>query len=162
VIAAFWFQLFLYLHILAVIAAFGPDFAFPVMAAYVKKHPEAGPAFAHFADEVFRKLTFPIAILVPFLGTGLIFTGHIPIGQAWLIISIVLYTLTFFFAVLVQLPNSAKMVKLVAGMPPGPPPPGAPPPHEIEVLGKQLERGGGFLGLMVVVILILMVWRPGS
>jgi hypothetical protein len=25
---AFWFHLFLYLHILGVIAAFGPDFAF--------------------------------------------------------------------------------------------------------------------------------------
>jgi uncharacterized membrane protein len=161
-IAAFWFHLFLYLHILGVIAAFGPDFAFPVMAAYVKKHPETGPAFANFADEVFRKLTFPIAILVPLLGAGLIFTGHVPIGQAWLIISIVLYTLTFFFAVLVQLPNSAKMVKLVAAMPPGPPPPGATPPHQIEVLSKQLERGGGFLGLMVVVILLLMVWKPGS
>jgi Predicted integral membrane protein (DUF2269) len=132
------------------------------MAAYVKKHAEAGPAFANFTDEISRKLTRPLAVLIPFLGTGLWAVKIIPIGQAWLIIAIVLYTLTFFFAVLVQLPNSAKMVKLIAAMPPAPPPPGATPPHEIEALGKKLERGGSFLGLMVVVTLILMVWRPGS
>jgi hypothetical protein len=29
-------------------------------------------------------------------------------------------------------------------------------------LGKKLQMGGIFLTLMIVIILVLMVWRPGS
>jgi hypothetical protein len=48
-------------------------------------------------------------------------------------------------------------------MPLGPPPPGGTgPPPEIAALTKKLQMGGMFLTLMVTIIALLMVWRPGS
>jgi hypothetical protein len=47
-------------------------------------------------------------------------------------------------------------------MPPGAPPAGAEPPAEVAALGRKLQFGGMFLGLMILAILVLMVWRPGS
>ena len=45
------------------------------------------------------------------------------------------------------------------------PPPGAagPPPQvvELEALGKRIGAAAGVLNLLVVVILYLMIWKPG-
>jgi hypothetical protein len=77
-------------------------------------------------------------------------------------VSIVLYMGAFFFAVFVQLKNSTRMVDLLAAMPPGPPPEGATPPPELVSLGKKLQLGGMYLTVSVLVIMVLMIWRPGN
>jgi hypothetical protein len=47
----------------------------------------------------------------------------------------------------------------------GGPPPGAggPPPQvaQLEALGKKIGAGGGALNVITVVIIVLMVWKPG-
>jgi uncharacterized membrane protein len=158
-----WFSFWLILHILAVIVAFGPTFAFPFMGAYAQRHMEAGPTVAHLTEQIERRMTIPIAIIVPLLGTALIFSGHFNLWKSkWLLISIVLYIIAFFFAVLVQAPNGNRLVQAIAKMPAGPPPAGATgPPPEIAALTKKLQAGGMFLLLMIVSIVVLMVWRPG-
>ena len=158
-----WFQFWLLLHILAVIVAFGPTFAFPLMGAYAGRHPEAGPAVANLVDAIEKRMTLPIAVIVPLLGTALIFTGHFDLWKSeWLLISIVLYMVAFFFALLVQARNSAAFVHMIAGAPR--PSEGAPPgmPPQMQALTKKLRIGGMFLSLLIVAILVLMVWRPGS
>lgn len=159
-----WFTLWLYLHILTVIVAFGPTFAFPLMSAYAGKHPEAAPTVVHLVDRIEARMTLPIAVVVPFLGLALIFSGHIDLWHStWLLVAIPLYIVAFFFALLVQARNSARLVRAIGSMPPGPPPEGAAgPPPEIAALTKKLQLGGTFLTVMIVVILLLMVWRPGE
>ena len=160
-----WFAFWLYGHILLVIVAFGPTFAFPGIAAMARKEPAHAIAYSKVIHFVEKRMTIPLAVLVPLFGTGLIYTapGKIDLWKSeWLVISIVLYIAAFFFALLVQLPNSTKMVDLIAGMPPGPPPPGAQPPAELQTLGKRLQLGGIYLTISVVVILLLMIWRPGA
>ena len=64
--------------------------------------------------------------------------------------------------VLVQEPNSRRLIKAVDAMPPGPPPPGMTgPPPEIAAITKRLQLGGMFLSLMIITIAVLMMWRPG-
>jgi hypothetical protein len=158
-----WFQFWLILHILAVVVAFGPTFVFGAIVGLGQKQPQHVAFAAEITDLIERRITIPIAAVVPFLGLALVFTGHFDLWKSdWLVISIILFTITFAFGVFVQNKNSARMVQLLNSMPPGPPPPDAEPPAEVVALGKKLQMGGAFLGLMIVAILVLMVWRPGS
>ncbi len=94
----------------------------------------------------------------------MIYTAHVDLWHSeWLLASIVLYASTFFFAVFVQLRNGTRMLQLLRSMPPGPPPEGATgPPPEVAALAKKLQFGGMYLTASVVVIAILMMWRPGG
>jgi hypothetical protein len=159
-----WFQFWLLLHILAVIVAFGPTFAYPLMGAYSAKHPEAGPTVIHLMDLIEKRITLPLAAIVPLLGTALIYTGHFDLWKSeWLVIAIGLFVVAFFFAVFVQARNSATLVRMLASAP-RPPEGAAPqdPPPAAQQLVKRLQMGGMFLTTLVVVIVVLMVWRPGS
>jgi hypothetical protein len=159
-----WFTFYLIVHILGVIIAFGPNFAFPFMGAMLEQHPEAALYMAEVTDVIERRMVLPVAVIVPLAGTGMIYTAHIDLWHSeWLLISIVLYAAAFFFAIFVQLRNGTRMVHLLRSMPPGPPPEGATgPPPEIAALGKRLQIGGMYLTASVVVIAILMIWQPGG
>ncbi|MFL5797853.1 MAG: DUF2269 family protein [Actinomycetota bacterium] len=159
-----WFTFYLIVHILGVIIAFGPNFAFPFMGALLEKHPEAALYMAEVIEVVERRMVLPLAVVVALAGTGLIFTAHVDLWHSeWLLISIVLYAAAFFFALFVQLRTGAQMVRLLQQMPAGPPPEGATgPPPEIAALAKRLQFGGMYLTASVVVIAILMIWRPGA
>ena len=158
-----WFTFFLIGHILSVIVAFGPVFAFPLIAAQAQRDPVHGRFGAEIIDLIERKITLRIAGLVAVFGVGLIFTAHVDFfSSPWILIAVTLYILAYLFAALVQAKNSAKMVELLKGVPTGPPPPGTPPPAEIVALGKRLQFGGMYLTVSIVVIVILMIWRPGA
>jgi Predicted integral membrane protein (DUF2269) len=166
-----WFIFFLVMHVLGVILAFGPDIVMiPLIATMGQKYPRYS-AFAAEVIHVFEtKVATPVAVLIPLFGVGLIYTADIDLWKSeWLIVSIILYIGAFFFAVTIQTSNSAKFVKLLQSMPappldPGVPPaaePGGPPP-EVAALGRKLQLGGMYLALSVIVILVLMIWRPGA
>jgi hypothetical protein len=159
-----WFIFFLTTHIIAVIVAFGPTFAFPVIGAMAGRRVQHSAILSEVIDTIERRMTIPLAVVVPFLGLGLIYTGHFQLWKSeWLVISIVLYIIAFSFAIFVQNRNSAALVRALRDVPPGPPPPGAtgPPPH-IAALVNKTRLGGIFLTVLVVTITVLMVWRPGN
>jgi hypothetical protein len=61
------------------------------------------------------------------------------------------------------MPTVKRMGVLMREMLAGPPPVGGPPPQvvEMEALGKKLAVVGPVLNLILIVILVLMVWKPG-
>jgi hypothetical protein len=79
---------------------------------------------------------------------------------------VVLYIAAIGFSHGFQQPNARKIValgeELLAA---GPPPEGAPgpPPQvaEIEATGKKLALGGTILNLVLLVIIYLMIFKPG-
>src|SRR5207248_153222 len=151
------FTFYLVMHILFVIVAFGPTFTFPSISAMAQKDPGHAVAYVRVIEFIERRMTIPLAVLIPLFGTGLIYTapGRIDLWKSeWLVISIVLYIAAFSFAVFVQTKNAARMLHLMQQMPAGPPPPGATPPPEIVALGKRLQFGGMYLTASVVVILV--------
>ena len=163
-IAAFeWSTLWLILHILSVIVAFGPTFTFGIIAAMGQKDPQHARFAAELSHALERKLVIPVALLVPVFGALLIISRDYDLlGSEWLTASIGLYAVALAFAILVQSRNSQRMLRAMDAMPPGPPPEGAAPPAELMRIGRKLQMGGIFLTLILIVILVLMVWRPGS
>ena len=158
-----WTTFWLILHVLAVIIAFGPTFAFGIIAALGQKEPQHAAFAAKVSHTIETRLTIPLAVLVPLFGTALIFSRHYDLWHSeWLLASIGLYTIAFAFAVLVQNRWSTRMLQLLSSLPPGPPQEGAAPPAEVPALGRKLQMGGIFLSILLVAILVLMFWKPGA
>jgi uncharacterized membrane protein len=164
-----WFTFFLLVHIIMAISAFGPTYAFPVIAKFAKRDPRN----AHLATEVIHtihmRVTIPAAVAMPFIGLALIYLGHFNLWKSeWLLISIVLYITAFFTSVLFLRPNEIRMLRLIEQMPAPPAPGTAPiaggsgPPPEIAAVGRNLDLGGMLVTLLLTAIIVLMVWRPGS
>lgn len=156
----FW----LFVHIFGAILAFGPTYAFPLMAAGAQKDPKSAPTVTKIMKAISGKLTWPFAILTGISGVAIILTADIDFFETrWLISGVVLYLIGISFSALVQTPNLKRMVALQARMAEmGPPPQGAPagPPPEIAALGKTLQMGGMFLGILVLLVVLVMVFKP--
>ena len=88
-------------------------------------------------------------------------------SQTWVWLAVVLYIVAIGISHGILMPTvkrmGALMRELVAA---GPPPPGAagPPPQaaEMAALGQKLGVVGPVLDIFMIVVLFLMVWKPGA
>ena len=154
------FLIFLFLHIGAAIVAFGPTFAFPLIAAAGQKHPQHAAFAAELNDRIESKVVVPGALSMPVSGALMIITGGIDLFQPWLLVAIVLYLIAISYSILVQGPAGRELAHALAAVPAGPPPAGtaaAGPPPGIAELGARVQRGGIILAVLLVAIVILMV-----
>jgi uncharacterized membrane protein len=156
------------LHILSIVIGFGGVMLNGIYGAEAKKR--KGPAGAAIgeANLAVTKIAEKVIVTIPLWGIALVLMsdGVWEFTQAWVVIAIVLFVLVMGFATGVQLKNQKRMVGLAGELAAaGPPPAGAsgPPPQvaEMEALEKKLGMGGAFLSLMVVVLIYLMVFKPG-
>lgn len=157
-----WYQFWLFLHILVAILAFGPTFAYPIIAAVGQKNPGAMGFALKAIDTIERRMATPLAVVMPILGTILIYVGRWDLwGSEWLVISIALYTVAFFFALFFEGRWTRRLIELTAGAPGGAAAGSGPPPEAASLIAKA-RAGGIFLSLLVVAVLLLMVWKPGA
>ncbi len=154
-----WIAVFLFLHVIGAIIAFGPTFStFPVIGAMAGKEPQHANFAARVNGRIFQVRVLPLAIFQGVTGLVLIFlTGINPFSQLWLGLGIVLYLIAISYALLVQAPTGRRIAELTAT----PPPPGASgPPPELMAAVKRSRQGSMALQLLLVVIVILMVTKP--
>lgn len=164
------YKLVLLLHILAAIAGFGPTLLAPAFAAQARaKRGKEGLAIFDATYTVISTYATWIIYSVPVFGILLVLLGDPPwsFSQAWISMSFLLYIVAIGIVHAVHQPNLRKMGELMAQMTEGPPPGasgGGPPPQvaEIESRGQRAALVGGLLNLILVLILILMVWKPGA
>lgn len=153
------FTLVLFLHVALAIVAFGASFGFPFIFSLAAKEP-AHLNFALRATEaVVSRLMTPAFVVMPFLGLWLIYISPFQWDlwrSEWLVTSIGIYTAAFFYGALVQGPVSKRLIALTGGQPK---PEDLP---EIQRLAKRAQIGGMLLGIAVIVIALLMVWKPGG
>jgi hypothetical protein len=86
-------------------------------------------------------------------------------SQTWVWLAVVLYLVGIGLSHGILLPAVRRMGVLMREMVAGGPPaaPGPPPQAvEMEALGKRIAATGGTLNVLLVVILVLMVFRPGA
>jgi hypothetical protein len=153
------FRLFLFLHVLGAIVAFGPGFAAAVAGAMVAREPQHANFFARQQLAVTTRLVTPAALSMAVTGVimiGVIGYSAIVGGKLWLPVAIVLYITAIVYAVAVQTPAVRRLVSLTET----PPAPGSAPPPELPATAKRVRQGGMLLGLLVVIIVFLMVVKP--
>ena len=155
------YKFFLVLHILAIIAGIGTTVLNGIYGAKAKA---AGPNGGHIAKANFEVTTIAerIIYLVPIFGIILvIISPHDQWGfdQFWVYGSLILFAIALGIAHGVMMPSTKRLLEVGAklGSGQGGPADGA----EMEALGKRLGMGGMTLNLIVVIIVVLMIWKPG-
>jgi uncharacterized membrane protein len=154
-----WIAIFLFLHVMGAIVAFGPTFsAFPIVGSMAGKEPQHANFAARINNAMTETRVVPLAIFQGITGLVLIFlTGLNPFSQLWLGLGIVLYLIALGYALAVQRPTGKRIAELTGT----PPPPGASgPPPELMAAVKRAQQGGMFLAILIVAIVILMVTKP--
>lgn len=163
-----WFQLFLFLHITGAVIAFGPGLVFPILGSMGGAEPMHGNFALRVGAAVEDRVVIPVAASMPVTGVLMVLTGRFGFGHFWLLAGIVLYVIAYTFAVTIQRSTVHQMIHLTSHMPapvaaaavegPGAAPAG--PPPEFLALVRRSQLGGMFLNVMVLLILILMIFRP--
>ena len=152
------FQLFLFLHVMGAIVAFGPVFSFPVIGAMGGNEPQHANFATRVTQTIAAQRVTPLAIFQGITGVALILvTGINLLATRWLLLGIVLYLIVLGYNIFIGTPTVKKVIEMTST----PPPPGASgPPPELLAAIKKVQRGGMFSGLMIVLIVILMVIKP--
>jgi uncharacterized membrane protein len=171
--------IFLTIHILTAIAAFGPVFVFPVIARMAAQEPQHGLFALRLTDKIEKRLTIPLALTMPISGGLLVWSEGIDLAAAhWLLTAIALYVVAISFAIFIQVRTVDRMIELATGMAaarsvlaagPGAAlaiplertgAPNGDPAAEMAILASRAARGGILLTILVVTIVSLMAGKP--
>ena len=170
-IASTGYKIVFVLHVLAVIVGFGTVMLNGIRGAEAKKRP--GPGALAIGESGFKvnSIAEYFIYAVPVLGIGLVLMSDDAwtFGQTWVWMSLLLYVIGIAVSHSVLIPSEKRMnvlgAELVAAGPPpaGGPPAGGPPPQVIEMEGleKKMAAAGTFLNVLVVVVVALMIFKPG-
>jgi len=163
------YKLVLVLHLLSVIIGLGAVFLNAIYGAQAKSRrgPE-GLAIAQ-ANLKVTEIAQYFIYAIPVFGIALVFmskTDGIEIfkfDQTWIWLSLVLYIAALGLSHGLLLPAVKRMQVLMAELIAAGPPAGGPPPQaaEMEQLGKRIAPVGATLNVLVIVIVGLMVFKPG-
>lgn len=151
------YQLWLFLHILGAIVAFGFGFYAPVYGAMLSREPQHGNWFLRASKRVSDVIIVPVAISMAVTGFLLVMStgGMQRFSELWLALALVLYVAALLIVFLRQRPTVSKVIALTAA-PPGP----AGPPPEVPVLLARMRLYGLVLLILVIAIVALMVAKP--
>lgn len=166
----FGYNVVLLIHIMAAIVGFGSVFLNGMYGAQAKRRPGPGGVAIGEANLAVSGVAEYLIYSMPITGIVLVAMDDIvwSFSQLWIWLSIVLYVIALGISHGSQIPAAKRMNALAqelaaAGPPPAGAAAGGPPPQvvEMEALGKRLGAGGAALNLILVVIVVLMIWKPG-
>ena len=152
------YNVVLVLHILASIIGFGGMFIAGFYGNESRNLPgREGLAVAQTTLKVTGQIPTVAVCAVPILGILLILMSEdsIKFSAMWVSLSFLLYFVLMGLATGLQVPTIRKMVALRAGAE------GA-QSGEVQAMGRKVATVGAIVNLLWVVILILMVFKPGQ
>jgi uncharacterized membrane protein len=152
------YNVVLVLHILASIIGFGGMFIAGFYGNESRNLPgREGLAVAQTTLKVTGQIPTVAVCAVPILGILLILMSEdtIKFSEMWVSLSFLLYFVLMGLATGLQVPTIRKMVALRAGAE------GA-QSGQVQAMGKKVATVGAIVNLLWVVILILMVFKPGQ
>jgi uncharacterized membrane protein len=154
----------LVLHVMTAIVGFGAVFLNGLYAAEAKKRQGPSGRAVIEANFAVTKVGEKLIYAVPVLGILLVLVSDDAwsFSDTWIWLSMALYVVGIGVSHGVLIPGAKKIMALMLEMESGPPPAGGPPPQvaEIEALGKRQAMAGGFLDVLLVVLVGLMVFKP--
>ena len=160
----FGYNVLLLLHIVCVIVGFGGVILNGLYAAKAQQlPPDQNLAVMEVNSFVSMKVAEIFIYLVPGWGLGLVGMSDktYTFGQTWVWLSIVVYVLSLGVSHGALMPRVKRMLETQRDMVANPP--SGPDDGRIAMLqasGKQVGAISGVLHLSLVVILVLMIWKP--
>lgn len=165
------YKLLFVLHMVSVIVGFGAVMLNGLYGAEAEKRKGVGGLAIGEANFRVSTIGEYFIYAVPLWGILLVLSsdGTWKFSQAWIILALLIYATAIAISHAIVIPSAKKMNKLGAelvamGPPPEGAPAGGPPPQvlEMEATSKKLKTFGPILDLAVVVIVFLMIFKPGA
>jgi uncharacterized membrane protein len=152
------YKIVLFLHILAVVLAFGPTFGYAFFFSVAPQYPQATPAILAGVQKVDKYLVNPGMVVLLLAGIGLLSasdgawdTSDVFVGVGFLAI-IVLFGLQHgFFQPQTRKAKEFAERDLKAGDTLSP---------EFEAVSRRLSKVGSLAGIIVVVTIFFMTYKP--
>jgi len=157
------YNVFLFLHVLAVIVGFGGVLLNGIYASRARRYdPSQALAVLEVNGFVSTKVAEWFIIAAGVLGFGLVSLSDdvFSWGQTWVWLSILLYVVSLGVSHGLLLPRVRTMIATQAELASGSAP--SETTARVAALGKQVGAFSGILHLSFVVILALMIFKPGS
>jgi hypothetical protein len=163
------YKLVLALHILCAVIGFGAVALNGIYGQQIKTRLQQGKVAealaVHESNFFVSKIGEYFIYAVFILGFGVLALSDSvwKFSQTWVWLSVLLYVVGLGISHAVVIPSSKRLGVLMREMLAGPPPAGGPPPQvaEMQSIGQRLGTFGPILDLILVVIIFLMVWKPG-
>ena len=155
------YEIQIFLHITIAIIAFGVTFALPFLQAWSEKRGVGATRMAlEFSQHLEKIVIVPGSVLVALVGIGLIFddrTGYKDDFPGWLIAAIAWFLAAMVVGAVVQRKNVEAAVDSLVGVAET-----ATLPTAYLAVANRMKLTGAFLGLSVIGVTLLMVWKPGQ
>lgn len=148
------FPLWLFLHVLGAVVAFGFGFTAPVIARQAMADPQHIGFWLRASKRVGDTILLPATLSLFVTGVLLVLArfGSMVERQPWMVLSLVLYFLGLGLIFAIQRPTLGRLISATAAG-------GAPGPETL-ALARKLKMTGYVLSLFTIVILFLMVVKP--
>jgi uncharacterized membrane protein len=148
------YQLLLVIHLLTVVVGIGSVILNGVYGAEAKKAGANGGNAIVRANWAVTEIAEYFIYAIPVTGILMVLDSDYPwdFSDTWVWMSILLYVIALGNSHMNLRPSAKKMIELTAG----------PPTPEMEAVGKKLAVAGTVNDLIVVVLIVLMVWKPGT
>lgn len=146
-----------FVHVLAVVVAFGPAFAYPLFGAVARRAaPRGMPAVLRGTIWADRFLVTPAMVVVLAAGIYLLSEGNIPSNETWVTVGFAAIVVLFAIVHGFLMPRRRRALEaaerdLEAGESLG---------AELTSLCRQITLGGWAASLIVVVAIFFMVVKP--
>lgn len=152
------YKIALFLHILAVVLAFGPTFGYAFFFSVAPQYPKATPAILAGVQKVDRYLVNPGMVVLLLAGIGLLLAsdGAWDTSDVFVAVGFVAIIALFglqhgFFQPQTQKAQEIAERDLKAGDTLSP---------EFEALSQRIGQVGGIAGIVVVVAIFFMTYKP--
>jgi uncharacterized membrane protein len=146
-----------FIHVLAVVLAFGPTFAYPIFTAVAENTaPRSVPTVIRGILAADRFLVTPGMVVILLAGIYLLAEADISAGESWVSVGFVAIFVLFGMAHAFFIPKSKKALELAERDLAS----GDQLSDEFEAIGKQISTGGKIASLIVVVTIFFMVVKP--
>lgn len=153
-----WVAILLLIHVAGAIVGFGSVYTFAILGPMAARPGPGGVAILEAMAALEKRLLRPFLFIQPISGLFLIFATGLNLGffsHYWLWVAILLYAVAFSVGLFIQIPLVERLPKLAAEL-------RGPPTPEFLALVKRSQTVGPFLTVLLSVIIILMVTKPGA
>lgn len=151
------FSIVLFIHVLAVVLAFGPTFGYGIFIGVAEGNaPRSVPAVLRGIQQTDRFLVQPGLIVVLLAGIYMLIDADISAGESWVSVGLLAIVILFGMAHGFFRPNLEKALELAerdlgSGDTLG---------AEYSAVSKKLETGGKIAGAIVAIAIFFMVVQP--
>ena len=157
------YGLVLAVHLIAVVLAFGPTFAYPFMQALAQRSdPRSIPFAGRVMNRIDKAFVLPGMVVVLAAGIYLVVAGPWTFSAPWISAAFLIVGVLLVLELAVFLPGERKMIELaerdIASAGSGDVAFGA----DFDAVARRLAVFGGIAGLLVLIAVFLMATKPGG